>query len=565
MRQKISCSKGMAAIKQMTAESTTGKSAQNEVKPDMIIKKRRKKRAKRPAKEPPVESLPLHQPIDSQVLADLAIKIIHLKHGSGTAAEVQRIRWNDAGLHDALDDARRFLLAAKGMIDEDVHAYRLFAPDDGLMSYEEIAQRFSLRQWSLMTSRNKVEKIILELVVSAEKEVQKEREKYEALASVRHRYAGGVYGLADRVRERIRAMVGDFELEVLFSNPDHVADAMGQFFLRLMGSDITGDWERDLSEEFATVAGFNSFIEYVCGGMNYEQFIPKDQKGSRIRMDNERMACLEFFLVNGDSCATPDYKAKGKDLDTLMGFIRDRPEVPDPMVRNLENYLTELRKTPPNSEAIEESAKIAREGLKKFRECIYFEQVVKAQGLRKLITELGSRSNALLPSEQFPAEKIERLHTCLKQTVESVRNLNFEPNEIRALLNRLREDLAQTSLLEVTKVQANSFRGSIAEEMSRVAEGLERGLQTERHLPLDMELSLEKLIFELRSHKGARKCRPYELFLFAAQNRLCREELIRKRSTLVPGVVTGPSHSHSLPILTCHRGAEIAMGVGEPG
>lgn len=565
MRQKISCSKGMAAKKQMTAESTTGKSAQNEVKPEMVIKKRPKKRANRPAKEPPVESLPLHQPIDSQVLADLAIKIIHLKHGSGTTAEVQPIRWNDAGLHDALDDARRFLLAAKGMIDEDVHAYRLFAPDDGLMSYEEIAQRFSLRQWSLMTSRNQVEKIILGLVVSAEKEVQKEREKYEALVSVRHRYAGGVHGLVDRVKERIRAMVGDFELEVLFSNPDHVADAMGQFFLRLMGSDITGDWERDLSEEFATVAGFNSFIEYVCGGMTYEQFIPKDQKGSRIRMDNERLACLEFFLESVDAWVASDYKAKAKDLDTLMGFIRDRNEVPDSVVGNLENCLNELRKTPPNSKSVTHLAKSAREGLWKFCDRMYLFRVIKAQGWGNLMAELGSGSGSLCPSEHLPAEKIEELRNLLEQTAESFQNLEFDPAEMRTKLNEICEHFLDRSLQKAGNVTSSHFSGTIAKEMSRVAEGLKRGLQTERILQSDPELALDCLISELKPHKGARRCRPYELFLFAAQNKLYRQELIRKRSSLVPGVVTGPTRAPSLPILTCHKGAEIAMGIEEPG
>lgn len=52
----------------------------------------------------------------------------------------------------------------------------------------------------------------------------------------------------------------------------------------------------------------------------------------------------------------------------------------------------------------------------------------------------------------------------------------------------------------------------------------------------------------------------YELFLFAAQNRLCREELIRRRSSLVPGVVTGPPHGSSLSILMSHKAAENSMG-----
>ena len=68
----------------------------------------------------------------------------------------------------------------------------------------------------------------------------------------------------------------------------------------LLRSHITGDWERHLDEEFASVVGFSSFIRYVCGGMTYEQFIPK---GTNVRMDAERLACLEFFLESVDDLA----------------------------------------------------------------------------------------------------------------------------------------------------------------------------------------------------------------------------------------------------------------------
>ena len=61
---------------------------------------------------------------------------------------------------------------------------------------------------------------------------------------------------------------------------------------------------------------------------------------------------------------------------------------------------------------------------------------------------------------------------------------------------------------------------SIQPGMDKVAEGLERGLRMERVAPMDLEIVLEKLLSDLKPHQGAKKCRPYELFLFAAQNRL---------------------------------------------
>ena len=562
LRRKISFSQGMAAKKQMTPMPTTGKTASEETTGKMATKKRAKKKTNGPTKAPAAATLPIHENIDPLVLADLAIKISHFKSVTGSAAAgIQPFRWDDAGLHESLDDARRFLLAAKGAIDEEVHAYRLFSEDEEPMSYDKIAQHFEHCGWKLMTSRNKVESVILDLVASAEKEIQKEREKYLELVAVRHRYAGGVYGLVDQMRERIRAMIDHFALEVLFSDPDKIADVMGQVFLRLMGEDISDGWEQHLDEEFATGAGFHSFMKYVCDGLTYEQFIGT---GKNVMMDPERLACLNHFLERADAWAASEYRAKARDLDTLMRLVRGRNEVPDSMVSNLEHCLAELRKTPPREETVKQLAKSAREGLTKFCERNYLVRVVKAQECGKLIFELGSRSGVLSPSEQFPEEKIEHLRKLLQHAVESVQNPDLEPMEIRATLNELRGKLADPSLLKAANVDATRFSGSIATEMSRVAEGLERGLQKERVSLSDAEQSLEKLLSDLKPHKGTRKCRPYELFLFAAQNKLWREKLIRKRSLLVPGVVTGPPHSGSLSILMSHRGAEIAMGIQEP-
>jgi hypothetical protein len=520
-------------------------------------KKRARKRTKWPTKVRVVaEILPLHEDIDPKILADLAIKIIHLKGGNGSAAERQPVRFDNAGLHDSLDDAKRLLLAAKGVLDEDVHAYRLFSEDDDLMSFEGIAKRFTRVKWHKATSRNTVELIIETLVSAAELEVQKEREKYEEFVSVRLRYPGGVYSLADRAREQVRAMIGDLELEVLFSNPDKVADAMGQFFLHLMGKDITGDWERHLDEEFASVAGFTSFIEYVCGGMTYEQFIPK---GPDVRMDPERLACLKFFLESVDVWQTFDYKAKAKDLGTLMRFIRGPGKAPASLAGHLESFLKELRKMPAKEESVKQVAKAAHDELKKFCDRIYLAKVVGVQDWHSLtlMLEIFSKDT----SESYPIEKIKVLHNLLQQTKVSVQNLNFEPTEIRAKLNEISDNLAEASnLLKAAEASV------LAEEMDKVAKGLDRGLRMEANLPMDLERALEKLLIDLRPLKGARrKCRPYELFLFAAQKRLCREDLIRKRSSLVTGVVTGPPYSGSLSILLCHKGASVAMGIEDPG
>lgn len=212
---------------------------------------------------------------------------------------------------------------------------------------------------------------------------------------------------------------------------------------------------------------------------------------------------------------------------------------------------------PAKEESVKQVAKATHEELKKFCDRIYLAKVVGVQEWRSLTLMLEIFSKLTSTSESYPIEKIKVLHNLLLQTEVSVQNSNFEPTEIRAKLNEISENLAEASTLLKA---AEAGMVVIAEEMDKVAGGLNRGLRMEANLPMDLEFALEKLLIDLKPLKGARrKCRPYELFLFAAQNKLCREDLIRKRSSLVRGVVTGPPHPSSLSILESHNGSEAAM------
>ncbi len=435
---------------------------------------------------------------------------------------------------------------------------------DALQSYDEIAKRFKRCEWDLVTSRYKVEKIILDLLVHAEQEVQKERGRYEALVSVRLSSPSGVYSLVDRMRESIREVIGDLELEVLFSNPDQIADVMGQVFYHLMGNDITGDWERHLEEEFFNAVGFDSFISYVCGGMTYEQFNPD---GVDARIDADRLACLNFFLQDIEAWAASDFKARAADLNLLMRMVRGPGKLPASIVRQLETLLKELRKPQANEKSVKLVGRAAHDELEKYCQRTYLVRVVQVQGWSQLISELGALSE-VKNGDQLPLGKIQNLHNRLKNIEESVQNLNFVPMEIRADLNALREEFEQTSIsLRETKLRP--IVQSIGEQMDKIVESLKRALQSGPFAEQDaaneskLKTALDDLLRDLKPPKGVRKCRPYELFLFAAQKGLLRDDLVRKRSSLVSGVITGPRHLNSPSIIISHSGADLAMCLGE--
>jgi hypothetical protein len=515
-------------------------------------------KAPKPAKKQSINTLQRYKELDPKVLANLAIRIIHLGRGADRAPETHRFSLSPSVMHDALDDARRLLLAAEGLIDDNVDAYRIFSEKDDLMSYDDIAERFKLCGWKNMTARNTVEKIILELVERADKEVHREWEKHDSLISVRCNYPGGVYWLAERMAEQIRKAIHASELVLLFSDPDRVADVMGQVFLLLMEKDITGDWQRPLDEEPADMLGFASFIKYVCGGMTYEQFIPDKPN---VRMDLGRLDCLVFFLEGADAWEVSYYKAKAQELGVLLRFIRGQSGVPDSVRERLEFFLKELRKTPPEREVVKSVAKDAKVELGKFCERMHLAHLAKVPDWWALALHIRPIL-AMAETCEIPHSKdLQVVLDFIRRTEESVQNPNLDPAGVRTALEKLHKKLTQTS----SRLKTQPNMRVIAEEMDKIAGNVEKGLRTQRLKPMHLGSALEDLIHSLQPSKAKRKCRPYELFLFAAQNRLFRDELVRPRSHLAPGVVTGPAFRGPLSILMSHRGAEIAMGITDPG
>lgn len=256
-----------------------------------------------------------------------------------------------------------------------------------------------------------------------------------------------------------------------------------------------------------------------------------------------------------------DYKAKAKELGVLMRFIRGQSGVPDSVREHLEFFLKGLRKTPPEREAVKSIAKVVNVELGKFCERIYLAHLTKVSDWWAMALHIRSILSMAGNLELPQSKELQAVLDFILQTEELVGNPNLDPAGVRTALEKLHKKLTQAS--SRFKTQPNML--VIAEEMDKIAGNLERGLQTQRLKPMHLGSALEDLILSLKPSKAARKCRPYELFLFAAQNSLCREELVRKRSELAPAVVTGPQHRGSLSILMSHRGAEIAMGITNPG
>lgn len=520
-----------------------------------------------------------------ELLADLAVKLVRLKmdaSSTGSRSKPQLAsRAFDADFADALKRAEMLLLMASGRSDEDVHAYQLFTEEDGRMSFEEIARRFSDAGWELMKSQNTVKPIIVELVTAAEHEVQKELDRHEHLVTVRSRYPGGVYHLVDRVKRHIRGMINRTQLRFLFDNPAEVADWMGRSFLRLMEGKIRGDWERDLQEELIAADGFRSFIKHVCCGLSYERFVGDPPQ---VWMDLNRLGSLIHFLANLGTKDPAALRKSASDLESLMRLTNRRNDVPAEAFKDLDACMGELRRPDPDAARVRESADGAARSLRELWERWNLIQLARALDLGMLIRDLVGRYDEFGGTDHSIASKVEQalLHLqkgtdhsiadkveqalLLLPRVDEVgrgREQAMTVCEIRGLLSELSQCLEAVALLPSSEATSYGGDRTIAVELTSVAGGLKRGLQAKAPAKRHAQDALNDLLQELKPYSGERKCRPYEIFLFAAEKRLRQDKLVRGRLRLKRGFIPYPPYPSTLSILGTHKGAEITQAPDE--
>ena len=501
-----------------------------------------------------------------EVLADLAVKLVQLTMDASPTSARPRpqlaARAFDAVFADALKRAEMLLLTASGQSDEDVQAYQLFTEEDGLMSFEGIAERFNDFQWEGMKSQNTVKPIITDLVIAAEFEVRKAQDRLERLVAVRSGYPGGVYHLVGRVKRHIRSMINRTRLLDLFDDPAKAADLMGQYFIRLMERNIPEDWVGNPPEDMIAADGHGSFIKYVCGGLSYESFIGDPP---RVWMDLERLGSLVFFLKNLEQKDPTDLKKTASDLSALMRLINGSDDVTPEVVKDLDACLKELRKPDADIAHARKCAGKAGRSLRAMQERWYLIQLAGLLDLGNLIAQFGRWKNSLTSGDQSLTDRVEQVLQLLRRArdVGETSEQPMDGTEIRDLLNALWQVLQEANLREAAEVWSTRFGESIADVWKRVADRLKDGLKERQPAKRHARDSLNGLLQELEPYSGQRRCRPYELFLFAAQKCLWQDKLVSKRNALKPNFIPYPPYPLTTPILESHRGAYIAAGIGD--
>ena len=432
------------------------------------------------------------------------------------------------------------------------------------MSFENIAKRFKEVGWNDLEARNTVERHLKDLVRNAEIVIREEIEKIEAKLIVIGRDPDGIRAHAKRAQRHIRNMITRSQMAKLFDRPNQIAEALGQYFLHLAKAQIPGDWTKMLDDDRWATVGYESFIEYVCDGRSSEQFLGER---AHVPLDCEAIHSFVFLLDSwppDQVKSDPTYKAK---LERLVAFATDSTGFPKPALHNLKKCFDALDREEGCSATAMSYADEARIEIRKFWDWWNLRNLVHRRALSRLHDAI----------EDFPDQNPSRKkgrpsgkETTLRhlQKVSMAVDAPFDPTAavyLRELLNQLVILLEQQCQPEnVVPLKQEHFEKKIVTQVTSFAATLRERLQMKPPTPSRSAENLADLLQRLRPTEALR-CRPYELFRFAAERQLLDKQLIRKRKLdppfrPEPGV---PFHERA-SILTTHRGAEIAAGITRP-
>lgn len=562
----------MPAKKKATFESATKKNSQpsmaNPTPPNKIKKAdgasnpdsttsppKKRKRRDDPTKTIP----PLFSP---EVRARLAIDLLRIEQAPGIPPSGTHIFASEdlleRSLVDKLRQANTLLNAAAGLSKETVHAYQLFKEDTSPISFREISRRFAEAKWPKLSSHNTIESHVKKLLNLAHTEIQIKQEYYQQRLSASMGYPATLQNLEDKIEFGLNNLIRDLGLTNFLSRPAEAVGNAAKYLMKLMGEGLAEAKTSTSEELHEAMLGYYTFLSYVCNNLSYEKFLSDDHH--HVYMDLEDLASVVYFFENLSAFNLTNTSI-GHRIGMLAELVkranRIPPEIADELIQIREKLASEGRV----KDSWQNQINLIAVALKAAYVNWQLETSIQYSSYAKVEKALGTfYTNAQKVNASIEANNIILLS-------EKLRNLPSRDSLYISILTRpegLRQDLQE--IISLAAEVRNSIKTlppireskGLIDLLGEMHDMLRNGLVASPESDLEkVAAKLQKLFKRLTPYSGSRLVRPYELFLFAAQNGHLVKELTISRSKLSADTFPNPPHKLSLSILWAHSGARF--------
>ncbi len=530
------------------------------------------KRARSGVKAPPAPPA-----FDPQILATLAIQLLQPKLAKVTKKNQQiSARHYDNDFLDALKRAEKLLKQAVGLSDVDVQAYQVFDEGGAPMSYAVIGDRFKEVGWKGLESKTTITLYVEQIVAEANRRITNRMYDFDLRLSRQMGSRTSLDELRCRLVRHLTTIGSKTRLASVIGDATGCAEGAADRFLEILWRNNPGLQGGFFEESWETRKAYGSFIEYACGGLTYEQFAGVDHLSQYLSLD--RFSAVQFYLEELSSASTKSTKIRPlklkPDLAKLISLIGPETLVPTSVREHLQVCIRTLTLDAdnPDMRAVRSGAGKAAQALKPFldylRFCEWWRSLETDPIKEKLQRDGTNRENLDNSSGVSKTGASPRLGLELIELLDKAASLANDyaggqrTKDYVALLRKIRK--SAQDLVDSKKAAGGAAAVSkLVVGLKRIAQSTDANLTPAIASKKNKWIEVVELLEKLTKYSGERKVRPYELFLFAAQERFLEEKLVMNRSKLKPEFIPYPKISPGSSILGMHGGSED-VDVGAP-
>lgn len=472
----------------------------------------------------------------------------------------------DGIYYDALVRADSLLRLAAGLADEEVHVYQLFKENSAPLSFESIAKRFeevAVRPHKgLPTSKNTVEVRVEEILSAARQHISDALDDENADLSLAMGVPVDEVTLRKRISRQMESMIRRTRLVRVVRDPKSFSDEISRYFIKRLGEEINRGqlWFAEYSR---SSYGEYEFIEHVCDGLSYEDFIQKNHLGINLSPD-ETNAILFYLRQLGEGMmGRPENRDEIKKLTSLFVGSADALQ---PVVQQLTECGEKLDLEDPDLDGAKRCALQASRSLELVTDhwlFLRFWRMLPVLDVKSELVQLvktlsdGRTVNCDTDGHSLPStlEYVRSFIEVLDEANELAKT-DATPVERAKYLKLLMEisDGARFIRMSENPHARPVLSDELTWHLEKIATAADDGIDLEPVSAREQWRRVDEILKAEKKLIASRKVKAYELFLFAAQAGIMPDRLVIRRSDLKPSCEVSCRHDLRETVLFSKRG-----------
>lgn len=469
----------------------------------------------------------------AHAVADLALKIA----ASGLEATAEHAHL----VNKAFWQAERLLTKAEGLRELRVHAFQIFRPDGRMMTFKDVAERFSECEWPGKMGSEDTVKTRVEFILKHAREVLKKEISHGST----HRDWRTIPIDRRDIERRVERLLGtafrSWGMDDLEEDFDAAKARISGEVARVLHHYLSPPGWRPPRDDLR-LSGYGSFAAHTLDPPDFDQFL---RDGEIILEDEDVTTLIRLFK---QLARTRDAIVKN-EAERLLEIIQKAEGFPS----NLRETAVKVIRLVQSKENLKEAKRHATATAEQLRELNAARTTIPIlRNLKKapLVEELGRQTDSILI--QCPTLKLlpNKLDGQIDRALARAKKAGSQP-DLAPMRELVREALAEVENAEGETAQMRAALLWIEKQVD--------DCERTRSAPPEgvLQSQMTALLSKADPQSPARLFRPYEVFVFAAQADLIPEKLTAKSDEIpIEFLISPPRPLETEPsILTHHPGA----------